>query len=136
MSGISDGERLFGTDTFERAKSICRLSIDVLDCLRYFRMYVINGIKAGGHMCDFHESPGCLREAIFQLWSHCHEQDVPKGHDVWTLLPKVELANADNTRIIPSHRTGRMLDSFSLRTASRRSGSRAAASSSAKALRQ
>ena len=100
MSGISDGERLFGTDTFERAKSICRLSIDVLDCLRYFRMYVINGIAAGGNMCDFHESPGCLREAIFQLWSHCHERDVPKGHDVWALLPQVELANADNLRRI------------------------------------
>lgn len=87
-------------DLFERARSLCRLSIDVLHRLGFFRQYVTDGMAAGGRMRGFNDSPQSLREAIYRLWSQCYEKNVPVGQDVWSLLPIVELANADHLRTI------------------------------------
>ncbi len=101
---MADGpaDDLFGMyhDLFERARELCRLSIDVLNCLEWFREYVSEGIESGGKMYGFNDSPQDLREAIYQLWMRCGERNVPAMRDVFALLPIVQQANAGHLRTI------------------------------------
>ncbi len=92
-------------DLHERARELCRLSIDVLNCLEWFRLYVSEGIEDGGKMHGFNDSPQCLREAIYQLWMRCHERDVPAMRNVFALLPIVQQANAGHLRTIKCGKT-------------------------------